>query len=85
MLFPVDSSICIPAKKMTKEQAKAIFDKAVAAVAAKLGQTEMNTSIRSYIDPLLMKRFWDTVGFPAPAVVQRVIENMSDQNPDGDE
>lgn len=73
------------AKKMTKEQAKAIFDKAVAAVAAKLGQTEMNTSIRSYIDPLLMKRFWDTVGFPAPAVVQRVIENMSDQNPDGDE
>lgn len=73
------------AKKMTKEQAKSIFDKAVAAVAAKLGQTEMNTSIRSYIDPLLMKRFWDTVGFPAPAVVQRVIENMGMQDPDSDD
>ena len=72
-------------KKMTKAQAKEIFDKAVSAVAAKLGQTESNTSIRSYIDPLLMKKFWDTVGFPAPAVVLRVIENMGLQDPDSDD
>ena len=71
--------------KFSKEQAKALFDKAVAAVAAKLGQTENNTSIRSYIDPVLMKKFWDTVGFPPPAVVQRVIENMGMQDPDSDD
>ena len=71
--------------KYTAEQAKALFLKAVEAVAAKLGQTEKNTSIRSYIDPVLMKRYWDAVGHKPPAVVQKVIDTMADQDPDNDD
>lgn len=71
--------------KMTEKQAKDKFLKAVEAVAKKLGQTEKNTSIKSYIDPLLMKKFWDTVGFIPPATVQKAIEQMDKQDPNAED
>lgn len=67
--------------KMTEKQAKEKFLSVVEAVAKKLGQTEKNTSIKSYIDPLLMKKFWDTVGHKPPAPVQKAIDQMAFQDP----
>lgn len=75
----------IEGKKLTEKQAKEKFLAAVEVVAKKLGQTEKNTSIKSYIDPVLMKRFWDIVKHKVPAVVQKAIDAMELQDPDGDE
>lgn len=70
---------------LTEKQAKEKFLKAVEAVAKKLGQTEKNTSIKSYIDPTLMKKFWDKVGHKPPAAVQKAIDQMENQDPNAEE
>lgn len=75
----------IPNRKITEKEAKEIFNKAAEAVAKKLGQTEKNTSIKSYIDPLLMMTFWKRVGYKMPKNVQTAYDKIAEQNPNSDE
>lgn len=73
------------AKIKSEKQAKELFNSAVQAVANKLGQTEKNTSIRSYIDPTLMKAFWDRAGYKMPKPVQRAYDRVASQTDSEDE
>lgn len=60
--------------QLTEKLAKERFQKATEEVAKKLGQTEKNTSVKSYIDPELLKEYWKIAGYKIPAVAQKVID-----------